>query len=80
MNTTNNNSFDNNFKNSSLITQEWLSSDEAANYLRITVRALFNLTSSGKIPHYKFGRRNRYRLEDLRDLLLNQPRGVNHGN
>lgn len=54
---------------------EWLSTEEAATYLKTTVGHLRNLTSNGKVPHYKFGRRNLYRLEELRQLLLAQPRG-----
>ena len=65
---------------SSLSSGEWFSSDEAAEYLRISVRALFNLTSAGKVPHFKFGRRNRYRVDDLRNLLSAEPRGVKNGN
>ncbi|MCB9072509.1 MAG: helix-turn-helix domain-containing protein [Bdellovibrionaceae bacterium] len=59
------------------IESEWLISKEAARYLGITERSLYNLTSNGKIPYYKFGKRNRYLLEDLRNLLLSQPRGGN---
>jgi excisionase family DNA binding protein len=58
---------------------EWLTSAEAATYLRITKRQLFNLTSNGKIPYYKFGRSNRYRKDELRQLLLAQARGGCHG-
>lgn len=67
-------------KSSSLkIEEEWLNSEEAARYLKITVRTLYNLTSNGKIPHHKFGRRNRYLLTELRSLLTAQPRGVPSG-
>lgn len=54
---------------------EWLSSKQAAAYLKTSVAQLRNLTSSGKVPYYKFGRRNLYRLEELRQLLLAEPRG-----
>ena len=67
--------------NSSLKTKygEWLTSPEAASYMGISVSRLFNLASQGKIPHYKFGRSNRYLKEELRELLLSQPRGVRNG-
>lgn len=56
-------------------TNEWLSSDEAAAYLRVSVGTLRNLTSNGHIPYYKLGRRNRYRISELRSLLLANKRG-----
>jgi excisionase family DNA binding protein len=62
----------------SLIT-EWLITEEAAKYLKVSVPSLRNMTSNGKIPYYKFDRRNRYRIEDLRQLLLRNPRGAIHG-
>ena len=64
---------------SSLKTKEWLNSKEAAQFLGLSERSLFNLTSNGKVPNYKFGRRNRYRLNELRELLLAQPRGAIYG-
>lgn len=62
------------------VNREWLDSASAAEYLRISVGTLRNLTSSGQVPYYKFGRRNRYRVSDLRNLLLGQKRGVSYGN
>ena len=59
---------------------EWLTTEEAADYLRISRKCLLNLCSNRKIRHYKFGRRNRFLLSDLRRLLLAQPRGDIHGN
>ena len=43
-------------------------------------KCLLSLTSAGKVPFYKFGRRNRFLLSELKKLLLAQPRGGNHGN
>ena len=60
-------------------TEKWLTTEEAANYLRISSKTLLNLTSNGKIPHYKFGRRNRYLESELKKVLLANPRGENHG-
>ena len=54
----------------------WLTSKQAANYLQISVKSLFNLTSSGKIPYYKLDRRNRYLLAELNQLLLAERRGI----
>lgn len=56
---------------------EWLRSEEAASYLKISVKTLMNLTSNGKIPFYKLGRRNRYRKDELNQILLNERRGQN---
>ena len=57
-------------------TQEWLTTREAARYLGLSRGSLLNMTSNGEIPHYKLGlRRNRYRVADLRELLLAHKRG-----
>lgn len=64
--------------NSSLKT-EWLSSEQTAEYLKISVKSLRNMTSSGNIPYYKLGNRNRYLLSELREFLLRNRRGGFHG-
>ena len=61
------------------IEEEWVDSKTAARYLKISDRTLYNLTSNGKIVYYKFGRRNRYRLSELKKLLLAQRRGGFYG-
>lgn len=63
----------------SLTTEEWLTTEEAALYLRISTFALRNMSSNGKVPYYKLGGRNRYLKSDLRELLLSQRRGGFHG-
>lgn len=60
----------------SLKTEEWMNTEEAARYLRLSVGALRNLTSNGKVPYHKLGNRNRYLLDDLRKLLLANKRGA----
>lgn len=55
--------------------QEWFTSSEAAVYLRISEDYLRNLVSGGRLPYYKFGRRNRYRKSELEQLLLQNRRG-----
>lgn len=60
-------------------THEWLTTEEAADYLRTTPKSLLNLCSNGKIPYFKYRRRNRYLKSDLRELLLAYPRGGFHG-
>lgn len=54
---------------------EWLNTTEAADFLRLSVKALRNLTSNGRLPFYKLGRRNRYRRDELEALLLRERRG-----
>ncbi len=53
---------------------EWLNSEEAAIFLRISVKVLRNMTSNGQIPFYKLGRRNRYRKCELEAMLLSKKR------
>lgn len=57
-----------------------LTTNEAAIFLKISVGTLRNLTSNGKVPYYKFGRRNRYFKSELLGLILNKPKGGLHGN
>lgn len=61
------------------IVREWLCTEEAAEYLRLSVGSLRNLTSNGMVPHYKLGNRNRYRLDELRELLLERKKGSVYG-
>lgn len=57
--------------------REWLSTEEAAEYLRVSVGRLRNMVSSGLIPRYKLGSSNRFRRQELRGLLLGQAKGGN---
>jgi len=59
---------------------KWLNSFEAAEYLRISVGALRNMTCNGRLPFYKLGRRNRYLLSDLRNTIMSERRGRIYGN
>jgi len=56
--------------------ETWMSSEEAATHLSISQKSLFNLTSSGRLPYYKFGRSNKYLRSELDALLLSQPKGI----
>lgn len=63
------------------IEEKWLTHSEAANYLGLTPKALYNLSSNGKVKVYKLaGRRNRYALEDLNKLFFQQNKGRKYGN
>jgi excisionase family DNA binding protein len=55
--------------------EKFLTTEQAAQYLGIPAGSLRNMTSNGQVPYYKLGRRNRYRLSDLHELLLSQKRG-----
>ena len=70
-------SFENKISSSLILSEDdrWLDSAEAAEFLRIGVPSLRNMTSNGQVIHYKLGRRNRYRLSDLKSLLLKNKRG-----
>ncbi len=57
------------------VEQEWLTTPEAAEYLRISVGQLRNMTSNGYVPYYKLGRSNRYLKEELKQMLLDNKRG-----
>lgn len=48
----------------------WLNTAEAAEYLSISKGQLLNLVSRGELPYYKLGRSNRYKKEELDELLL----------
>ena len=60
--------------------REWLTSAEAAQYMRISKAQLMNLVSSGRVPYFKWGRSNRYLVSELRELLMSHPKGERHGN
>lgn len=53
---------------------EWLSTEQAANFLSISANALRILVHRNQIPAYKFGRRLRFKLHDC--LTLFQKKGV----
>lgn len=62
------------------IEPEWLTTNEAADYMRITPAVLRNWTSNGRVPYYKIGTLNRYKKEELRELLLKNRRGGSYDN
>jgi excisionase family DNA binding protein len=57
-------------ENQFTVKKEWLSSQEAAEYLGITVGSLRNKVCNGLIkPSGKLGRLNRFHIRDLQELL-----------
>lgn len=57
------------FKNK-ISDEEWLTTKEAAAYLKISARSLLNMCSNGTVSYSKLGNRNRYRRDDLEKLLV----------
>lgn len=57
-------------RDGSLTIEKWLTSKEAAEYLRITEGALRNMVCLRKVRYSKLGGRNRFLLDDLRQLLV----------
>ena len=60
--------------------QEWLTTNQAACYLNVSPSTLRNMVSNGQVTYYKLGRRNRYKLSDLCDLLQQTKRGGSYAN
>ena len=48
----------------------WLNTKEAAEFLRLTPNALRILVHRAQVKYYKFGRRLRFRENDLANLFL----------
>ncbi|MBI2603137.1 MAG: helix-turn-helix domain-containing protein [Deltaproteobacteria bacterium] len=58
---------------------EILTTKEAATLLKVSEKSLLNMCCNGMVPYYKLGRRNRFRLCDLRSLLLANKKGATNG-
>lgn len=52
------------------VQREWLTTPQAAHYLSISPQALRTAVYRGQIKSYKLGRRLRFRLGELRQLIL----------
>lgn len=52
------------------IAQEWLTTENAAEYLGVSENALRIMVHRGQIRFYKLGRRLRFRKDELRTLFL----------
>jgi excisionase family DNA binding protein len=50
-----------------VITQQWFTIEEAAEYLRVSKRTIYKLTKEGRLPPFRLGkeRHRRFRKEDL---------------
>ena len=50
-----------------VMTKEWFTVEEAAEYLRVSRRTIYKLTGEGRLPAFRIGkeRHRRFRKEDL---------------
>ena len=50
-----------------VVTKEWFTVEEAAEYLRVSKRTIYKLTKEGRLPAFRIGqkRHRRFRKEDL---------------
>jgi excisionase family DNA binding protein len=48
--------------NNCSLTIEWMTTEQAAEYLGLSVGSLRNMTSNGHVTYYKLQNRNRYRI------------------
>ena len=64
--------FDNKIANltaKSLESVRWLTTNEAAQYLRVSISSIKTMIYRGQIRVYKLGRRNRFLRDDLERLI-----------
>ncbi len=54
----------------------WMTVGEVAIHLRVSKRVIYNLTSSGYLPYYKIGGRNRFLKSEIDQLILKQRVGT----
>jgi excisionase family DNA binding protein len=52
--------------------ETWLTAEEAAQHLRLSIPTLYRLSARGDLPVYHVGRSRRYRLRDLDALPRRQ--------
>lgn len=57
----------------------WMTAQEAADYLRVSVANLRAITSRAQIPVHRLGRRVRYSRNALASSLMSPPLGDSHG-
>lgn len=60
------------------INTDYMTSREAADFLRLGLKTFQNKVSSGKIPYRKLGRSNRFKRSELEQLLEQTKRGPNY--
>lgn len=58
---------------------EFVNAEQISAFLKINTQTVRNLTSNGKLPYYKFGKRVLYRIDEIRELILKNKRGNQSG-
>ena len=58
-------------KDNAKLQEEWLNSEEAAKYLRVSIRTLKRYRDAGKLAYSKDSRMIRYKKTDLIDYINN---------
>lgn len=56
------------------VEREWLSTQEAAQYLAVSENALRIMVHRGHVPAYRLGRRLRFKISDCQALF--EPKGA----
>ena len=54
----------------------WMTTEEVAQYLRVSKSVVYNLTSNGYLPYYKIGGRNRFLRSEIDKLIFQQKIGA----
>lgn len=54
----------------------WMTTEEVAQYLRVSKSVVYNLTSNGYLPYYKIGGRNRFLKSEIDELIFQQKIGA----
>jgi excisionase family DNA binding protein len=54
----------------SVVSPQWLTTNEAAQYLRVSANAIKTMVYRGKIRVHKLGRRNRFLRDELERLIV----------
>ena len=65
-----------------LTTKEWFTIEEAAEYLCVSMRTIYKLTSEGRLPAFRISRERhrRFRKEDLDKVPRSAEEARNMGN
>lgn len=56
--------------------KKWMTTNQVAEYLSLSVSQVYNLTSNGYLPYYKLGgRMNRFLKEEIDEFIKNREGG-----
>ncbi len=54
----------------SSVQQKWLTTEEAAQYLRVSANSIKTMVHRGKVRVHKLGRRNRFLIDELERVIV----------